>query len=560
MRAVFLLPLLLLAGSPALARISSSGVPSSPMHGYVLGRAAYSADALGEAASFFESANAQDPGKPALVRRAFELAVAAGDQRNAFALARQLPLTDAGAGSEVAFINMVEAVSRKDWKAAEAARARISGAGYVQVVGPISEAWLMFARGQTDAALGLLEPSRYSGFVRSYMAEQRAHMLAAAGRWPEAALAYAGLRASTAAGISFIRQGEADAVFMTGDKARALALLDGGDMPTAAARARLQSGKRIGPLAATPADGMAWMAARLATDLARERPVPLALLFARTATFLSPDQSAAWLICGDVLARSGQRAAALKAYGAVGKGDPLLGVASARRAEVLEAMGEQESAGKLLKSLAEAPGAGIDGWVRLGDWHRRADRFRDAADAYARGMEIESAGDDGPGWALLFLRGSMMERAGDWPAAEADLRAALARAPDEPVVLNYLGYSLLDRGLKLDEANQLIERAAALRPADGGIVDSLGWSQYRQGRYADAVITLERAAELEPTDPTVNEHLGDAYWQVGRRIEAFFRWRAALELEPTPKQRTELRAKLDYGLDAALAMALLPQY
>jgi Flp pilus assembly protein TadD len=124
-------------------------------------------------------------------------------------------------------------------------------------------------------------------------------------------------------------------------------------------------------------------------------------------------------------------------------------------------------------------------------------------------------------------------------------------------VLNYLGYSLLDRGEALVEAARLVERAAKLRPGDGGIIDSLGWSQYRQGRFAEAVETLEKAAMLEPGDPTVADHLGDAYWQVGRRIDARFRWRAALDLDPDAKQKKSMTAKLDYGLDAATAMASL---
>ena len=149
----------------------------------------------------------------------------------------------------------------------------------------------------------------------------------------------------------------------------------------------------------------------------------------------------------------------------------------------------------------------------------------------------------------------MKERLGDWSGAEADLRAALQRAPDEPVVLNYLGYSLLDRGITGAEPAALIGRAAKLRPGDGGITDSLGWSQFRAGRFADAVVTLEKAAALEPGDPAIIDHLGDAYWQTGRRIEARFRWQAALALDPDTKLQAALKQKLAVGLDAALALA-----
>ena len=183
----------------------------------------------------------------------------------------------------------------------------------------------------------------------------------------------------------------------------------------------------------------------------------------------------------------------------------------------------------------------------------RNGRVTDAIVAY--GTAIALAGPANADWGLYFLRGSMNDRAGNWAAAQADLREALYRSPDEPTVLNYLGYSLLERGESITEAAALIERAAKMRPGDGGAIDSLGWSQYRLGRFAEAVATLEKAAALEPTDPVVTDHLGDAYWRVGRRIDARFRWRAALDLDPDAKQKTAMLAKLEYGLDAALAMA-----
>jgi len=554
LRALLLLPALLLPlGVPVLAAQTSStdGLAASPLHGYVLGRAATSSDALDDAARFFDAAYAQDPTATVLAQRAFDLAVASGDKARAFALAQQLH--DAGERKpDLAVVLLADAVLRKDWKAADAFTAEIAPAGYAGVAVPIIEAWIAFGRRDVDAALARLDPEQFQGFTRAYIAEQRAHMLAAEGRFPEAAAAYSSLRASTASGISFVRQGEADAVAQAGDRTRALAILDGNEPPTIAARARMQAGKRIGALAPDARHGLAWLAGRLAADLSRDRPVPLAILFARTATFLAPETASTWLIAGDVLARSGQREAALAAYAEIGAADALAQTARNRRADVLEVMERGDEAGRLLQTAAEAPDAGSDAWVRLGDWHRRAERHLPAAEAYSRALTLDG---EAASWALWFLRGSMKERAGDWMGAEADLREALRQRPDEPVVLNYLGYSLLDRGLKMAEAIGLIEKAAALRPADGGIADSLGWSQYRQGQYAQAVATLEKAAELEPADPTVNEHLGDAYWRTGRRIEARFRWQAAMALDPSPSQRASLAARLDYGLDAALAMA-----
>ncbi len=544
--------LLLAATASAASARPTDMPPDSALHSYVLGRYAQTADSLDRAARYFNTARAQDGQQAELTRRTFEIAVAAGDSKLAFDTARQL----AAAGqqdSDLALVRLTEAVLKKDWPAADGLRTGIASAGYAVVVGPIVEAWMLHARGKTGQALAKLDPGNFSGFARSYIAEQRAHMLAASGKYAEAAAAYADLRSGTGGGISFLRQGEADARAEAGDRDGAMKVLEGNDPTLAVARARLAAGKRIGALAPDPRRGIGWMAARLATDLSRDKPVPLALLFARIGTFLAPDVTASWLICGDVLARSGRNATALLAYDQVTPGDALAGAAATRRAEVLEAMGRDSDAGALLTAATSAPASTSEDWTRLGDWHRRGERFKDAIAAYDKAIAV--AGQGSAGWSLFFLRGSMHERGGNWPAAEADLREALYRSPDEPTVLNYLGYSMLDRGSNLVEATKLIERAAKLRPGDGGIIDSLGWSHYRQGHFAEAVTALEQAAIIEPTDPTVTEHLGDAYWQVGRRIDARFRWRAALDLDPTPAQRKALNAKLDVGLEAALVMA-----
>lgn len=553
MKAVAALLLLAATGAEALPRASQSAA-----HGYVLGRFAVDDGDLPDAARYFDNARRRDPEDASLTRRAFETAVAAGDLKLAGQLAARLTATQAG-DSTVALIRLAEAVQRGDWAAADAARAGIADVGYAAVVAPIVEAWTLFGRGKQAEALARLDPAAMTGFTRSYVAEARAHMLTAAGRYAEAATAYRDLRAGTGPGVSFLALGEADALQQGGDRAGATKLLEAlrGDATITAARARLAAGRRVGALAGTPADGIAWLCARLATDLSRDKPVPLALVFARIATFVAtpggPAASASWLIAGDVLARSDRGSAALTAYDRIPATDPLIGLARARRAEVLGSTGREAEARTLLETAAAAPGADAEALSRLGDWFRKADQHVDAARAYGRAIALLEATDAKPNWTLYFLRGSSFEQAGDWKAAEPDLRRALELAPDEPTVLNYLGYALLDRGLTLDAAQTLIARASALRPDDGFITDSLGWAQFRRGQFDEAVVTLERAAAAEPGDPTINEHLGDAYWRAGRRIEARFRWRAAYDLGTVPKARAAVAAKLDFGLDVALA-------
>ena len=541
--------------SALLIATAAQAVPRGGDNGprdYVLGRFAADNDRLLDAARYTDAARQRDPGDGQVAQRAFELAVAAGDERLAIALANERAV-GGKADSTVALLRLTDALQRRDWKQAELARAGIADVGYAAVVGPIVDAWILYGRGDTAAALARLDPAKMTGFAKGYVAEARAQMLAAAGRFAEAAPAYHDLRAATGPGISFLAIGEADALQQAGDTAGAARALAGTDAVMVQARTRLAAGRRIGALAVDPRTGVAWLCARLATDLSRDKPVALAIIFARVATFLAPGIGATWLVAGDVLARSGFDDAALAAYGRIGAADALSVAARARRAELLGDRGRGAEAEAALVAATRTNAADGEAWARLGDWQRKAERNADAAMSYGRAIAL-SPGGKVP-WTLYFLRGSTLEQAGDWPAARSDLRAALKLAPDEPTVLNYLGYAMLDRDEDAPAARALVEKAARLKPDDGFIADSLGWAQLRLGDVTAAVKTLERAAAAEPGDPTINGHLGDAYWRQGRRIEARFRWRAALDLEPTPKDRAALAAKLDYGLDVAQRLA-----
>ena len=161
-----------------------------------------------------------------------------------------------------------------------------------------------------------------------------------------------------------------------------------------------------------------------------------------------------------------------------------------------------------------------------------------------------------PDWRLLYMRGIALERSGQWAAAEKDLVAALAQQPNEPDLLNYLGYAWIDRGQRLAEAMDMVKRAVAANPRSGAMVDSLGWAYYRIGDFRNAVEKLEEAVLLSPADPEINNHLGDAYWRVGRQIEARFQWSRALSLDPPAEIKADAEAKLKAGLPALKPAAL----
>ena len=206
--------------------------------------------------------------------------------------------------------------------------------------------------------------------------------------------------------------------------------------------------------------------------------------------------------------------------------------------------------------MAEEAPERSDALIAMGDLLRGKDRFAEAESAYTRAIQrlpkIERSD-----WRLLYARGITYERTKRWPQAEADLLKALELEPDQPFVLNYLGYSWVDQGLNLDRAKAMLHRAVELRPDDGFIVDSLGWAYYRLGENDKAVTYLERAVELEPGDPVLNDHLGDVYWRVGRQREARFQWQRALTFKPEPDAVAAIQAKLANGLRPPGAQARL---
>lgn len=525
----------------------------SGLHDYVQGRHAWSDDELGRASNHFAGALSHAPDDPVLLRRTFDLALAAGDQALALKLAPRLAKNERY-DTTLALLRITEAAQKRDWKAVDALRQQLTDAGFAAFAAPVIEAWTLEARGKTKQALAKLDPAVHEGFARAYIVEHRAHLLSAAKQWDEAAAAYETLLAGEGAQVARLRVAAASALQKAKRRDDARRVLEAGarDPSVSVALARFNAGEAVGGAVTDPREGMSELFARMAADLSRERPLPIALVLARLSTFLAPGNADAWLVTADVLTRSGQYDAALVALDGIKPTDTLASLARARRAGILLETDRAPQSITLLEAAAKAPGASIDDWSRLGEAYQRTDRFVEAARAYDRAVALATP-DTPEVWTLYFSRGAAYERAGQWPQAEADLRKALSLAPKEAAILNYLGYALLDRGERLPEAQALIEAAVAQRPDDGHIVDSLAWVHFVAGRYDKAVELLERAVADVPDDPTINEHLGDAYWKIGRRTEARYRWRASLDGEPDAAGKKRVTAKLDYGLDVALA-------
>ncbi|MEM9853193.1 MAG: tetratricopeptide repeat protein [Pseudomonadota bacterium] len=299
------------------------------------------------------------------------------------------------------------------------------------------------------------------------------------------------------------------------------------------------------------AHGMAEVFYTVSSALNGEASDSYALLYARIAHALNPGHIDAILLSAEYLERLDRPELATLAYDMVPRGAAEYVTAELGRADALRAANRPDAAVEALNQLAEAHPSIPKIHSKLGDVLRRSGRYAEAVTAYDAAIDLYGAPAN-EHWFTYFARGISFEREDNWPAAEADFRMALELRPNQPQVMNYLGYSLVEKNLKLDEALELIEAAAQLRPDNGHILDSLGWVLYRLGRFDEAVGPMETAVELMATDPIINDHLGDVYWAVGRFKEAHFQWTRALSFDPEPEDVARIRRKLDVGLDVVL--------
>jgi len=447
------------------------------------------------------------------------------------------------------------------WDRAEARARGLSRQGPLVALQPVLVAWALAGRGQTDQALALLRPLTEHGRFRALNALHAALIADAAARTREAErfarIALADqpeptLRLALLASNILARAGRGEEVSRildgVADSSDELALAASGPARAAALAGRAVSG---------PLEGMAEAYVALASALRGplSEADDLPALMARLALRIRPQFAPALLLLGDILAEAEQPAAALAHYAAIPEGDPLAPVALMRRAGLLDAEGDPEAALRLLAEAAAGTALGQpQPFVRAGDILRRRGRFAEAAEAYAQAIARLGPVPRPQDWPIFYARGIARERAGDWGGAEADLLLALDLAPEQPHVLNYLGYSWADQGVNLPRARAMLERAVELRPQDGNVADSLGWVLFRLGDVPGAIRLLERAVELEPRSATINDHLGDAYWAAGRRAEARFQWRRALGMEPEPGEAVELARKLDEGVTVPVAL------
>jgi tetratricopeptide (TPR) repeat protein len=525
------------SGDPAASdgRYTSSGVYGE----YLAGHFAVAQADPNMATEAFLKALAARPEDPELQQQAFLVALLSG-RSEAVQLARQLP------DNQAAQLLLGDEEARAgNWAAAEQRFQALPRQGLTQLLQPLLLAWAQAGRGDTPAALATLHPYIDSQRFRGIFALHAALIADLGGHADDAARLYGtaetempqlNLRLAQILASWQARSGHPAAAEHT------LAALAIAAPDMAIALPALEADTATRPVARA-SDGLAETYLAFAAALRAQDSSEYAMLMLRLALDLRPGFTAARVLAADILAGERHETAALQMLAAVPAGDPLSAVVRMRRAGLVEALGHTEDAIHDLDRLAaEHPDSPLP-VVELGDILRSKQRFPDAVAAYTRAITMLRQPAQGD-WPLFYFRGIAYDQMHQWAKAEADFRHALALSPDQPSVLNYLGYSWADKGERLSEARRMIQKAVERRPNDGAFTDSLGWVMLRQGDVTGAVSTLERAVELEPEDSTLNAHLGDAYWAAGRRLEAQYQWRRALTLNPAPEDLAKLEAKL----------------
>lgn len=525
---------------------------------YLAGRAALDEGDLRLAAENFTTALARDPDNLELRRQIFTLRLGTGDYEKALDLAETLLERDPSA-DDARLMLVYRAVKAGDFALAREHLSVLGERDLAVVAKPVLSAWATFAAGEeageVDAAVASLRQGGDEDGLERVRLYHAALMLTLAGRVDEALAimrpmvepaARNPVRVSTALAAMEVEGGDAGAAERL---LRAQLALEPDNIVLETALDAVLAGDAPALAVTDPASGMADALFSLARALDDQNARLQALLLARMAGYLAPEQGDIAILVALINLGEENPAEAVRALASVPSGSPYAWEARLLEAQSLAAMERDAEAVARLDAMARERPERIDALVAKGDILRRQERYAEAEQAYDGALDRVAEIAHGY-WPLLYSRGISRERIGRWPEAEADFLKALELEPEQPLVLNYLGYSWVDKGLNLTEAEAMLRRAVELRPDDGYIVDSLGWAYFRLGRIAEAVDYLERAVELRPDDPVINDHLGDAYWRIGREREARFQWRRALTFEPEADQVALIERKLERGLEA----------
>jgi tetratricopeptide (TPR) repeat protein len=548
----FSLPLALSAQAATVQTSSQQGLlPDNAAGSYLAARHAGAERDSAAAAAYYLNVLKLDPRNPDLLSRTFLSVLTEGDIDEASKLAERLLAVD-HTDRIARLVIGVRELKQKHYGAARADFAQSVRGPVTDLTATMLTAWAFYGDGDSHAAVDALDkltgPDWYSIFkdLHAGLILDLANNKKEAGK--RLARTYkadpTALRAAEAYGRFLSRTASKDdalKVYQDFDKALPNHPLIRDEMK------QISDGQKLPPLVDTPQAGVAEALYGLGASIGRRGGEDLALIYLQLALYLEPTHPMALLSLGDLYEDLKKPDLAIKAYDRVPASSPLSRNAEIQSAVDLDSLDRTDEAKKKLDHVISEHPKDTEALLELGNILRGRKDFADCATTYGKAIDTV-AHPEKANWVMFYFRGICYERSHQWPLAETDMKKALELYPEQPLVLNYLGYSWVDQGVHLDEGMDMIRRAVEQRPDDGYIVDSLGWAYFRTGNYDEAVKNLERAVELKPEDPTINDHLGDAYWRVGRTLEAHFQWSHAKDLNPDPEDLPKIEAKLKDGL------------
>jgi tetratricopeptide (TPR) repeat protein len=523
----------------------------SPTGNYLAGVAALDSLRAELAAGYLSEAARADRGNTLLSGRAFLAYLVAGDIARAEPMAQQI--LEADSTDELARLVLSSvALKQRRYNSVIQTLQPVSDGSLIGVTAGIMRAWAQVGNSEIDAAFTTMDRVGAGGF-EEFLIFHRAIMADLGGR-RAAAIDLSREAYEMDPFVTRIAEAHARILANAGQFEEAKAIVESFDAEGVvhplieAIRAPIEANQRPGLFAPNVQSGAAEMFHGLGTALARDGSRELGMVFLQLARYLDPQSGVVAMTLGDFLSNSGRYAEANAVYEDLPASSPLKPSAMTRMAENLNNKGDADGAIAQLREIVADRPDDVEALGVLGDILRYEERWEESAEVYTD-LIAAIDGDRPRDWRYYYVRGIAYERAGMWDQAEPDFQRALELNPEQPQVLNYLGYSWVDQGINLEPALDMIERAVELQPRDGYIIDSLGWAFYRLGRIEEAVVELERAVRILPNDPEINDHLGDAYWRAGREREAVFQWRIATAVDDRGNVAERAAPKLLNGLD-----------
>jgi tetratricopeptide (TPR) repeat protein len=538
----------------------ASAVAQQASGPYIAARQAALGHDYKPASNYFARALAQSPRDSVLMSQTMTAFLAAGDVKKAHALARLL-VTGEGSYPLAEVLVLSEHFKRNDYQAALDHLEATTVVG--RAIDELLKGWALVGLGQMTEAVRHFDAVIPVDGMRSFALYQKGLALTLAGDFEGAAASFSG-QGQAAAVLNYRGSLAWAQILVQLDRPdEALTILrdfhgSGADHAVNSLMAQIEAGALVEfDLLRSASEGAGEVLHLLAQALQNGEGQDGLLLYTRLASHMAPRNMQALLLSARLLEQLGNPQLAIETYAQVPRSHPAYVQAELGRAQALQEIGEGTTAIEVLTQLAGSFESLRDIHMTLGDFLRQDEQFARAVRSYDRAIELIDQPARGQ-WYLHYVRGTAHDRLGDWAAAMRDFNRALELSPNQFQVLNYVGYTLVDRGEQLDEALDMIQRAVAAQPDAGYIIDSLGWAQYRLGYYNEAVVHMERAVELMATDPIVNDHLGDVYWAVGRKTEARFQWRRALSFAtdysgPEAVDPKRIQRKLEVGLATVLA-------